>query len=879
MRTRNRCMAAGLLLAACGAATSAFAQPIALDYNWNAAAHPGEQNMADAPDGYRSISDRGWKLGEADSLGGTGFTVSLNAGQRVYQLPQNAGETDVVFIGSRDQNGGNWDGSADGDDIGVQPNWDPTGGSLTVQTATSTFAPIALGEDDAVGFLLQASNGGGDFDITLGFSDGDSVTVTTNAPDWFANNNPGDGERGFGVAFQSALPGPLSSGDGFAGTENVDLAADGAPLNAVEVVITRDVLLDELGFDFAGKSLNSITFESPLPDQNTRVITIAASVFAESAVTPQERTLPRIGIMVPPEITLPTRSPNLVDKNGKDFFGFDPLGPGEFPDRLVVGKWEVAVSTTPESEGGLGLDQYTLDTANSEYIMAKRILSGPAPFYWTSGAANEGDIDINIGGNPDVLARQGGLFAQPLGSSWNMMGAFGPAGADPTDAFNDNGFRFEALGNSGDDIGAAEPNYAWAVGLEAGVPIFSAAQNAVQNGQVDQAFGPLETLYGTTGTSFGGRRGKGYSMVDGFIAGIGGGETSARTSIYAPFGAAGIVSEFAFDTGCWWFPFAEGWAGGAIISESRWRTEDNGEIILRSPLLGFDGQGISPNQASFDDASNVVTPLNPDRAYGEIALPGTRSPENGMIFLTSSAGNQRDLVGVLEGEGKWTYLAHPDDALFPDPESGEDFDIPEANDGTSPEDWASDGSTLMFVYVSYNQPNLIGGKINADGTIARAANEGGFSVNKIGTGQYEVTIAGESGTQEEGVLLLQSLNPLLNDASLPGRTYFTYEYSNGSYLVEARRSFVGDSSGDVVGNNADEAYVLVDAPFYLMYSDFVNPPAASLADFDGNGAIEPEVDLPQAIAAIQDGYFEVNNDGRTNFFDALRVLEEKDAGF
>ena len=233
--------------------------PVALSYNWNGGVQGSEvaPSLADEPDGYRSIGDRGFQAGVADSLGGEGF--SLTSEGRDYTFESGSSVVDMVMIGTRPAA---FDDDVNGDNIGVPPDWDPSKGGGLVVDSTTEVDNLMLDDGFEMGVLYHASNGGGSFDMRLGFADGDDVTVTLISPDWFANNNPVAPPPNAGVASQAILPGPLSDGDGFAGTAGFDNGVPDLPLSAFEAVVTADSLNDGLGFDVTGRELTSITFDA-----------------------------------------------------------------------------------------------------------------------------------------------------------------------------------------------------------------------------------------------------------------------------------------------------------------------------------------------------------------------------------------------------------------------------------------------------------------------------------------------------------------------------------------------------------------------------------------------------------------------------------------
>ncbi len=256
-------------------------QAVALAYNWNGAVHAGEAGNADAPDGYRSIADRGLVLGQADSLGGADFTVT--SGQMVYLLAGDGSPAlDSVFLGTRLPNGGPviWDDVDDNDAFGIAPLWDPTGGTGIVASSVHPLDPPTAPLDSlfTIGILYNGSNGGGSFDVTLGFTDATSVTVRLACPDWFANFNGNAPAPGAGVASQLLLAGPLSGGDGFAGASNIDTGAAGEPLNVVEARVTAASLLADAGFDVTGRRIDTITFDNFSGGSASGVSIFAASI-------------------------------------------------------------------------------------------------------------------------------------------------------------------------------------------------------------------------------------------------------------------------------------------------------------------------------------------------------------------------------------------------------------------------------------------------------------------------------------------------------------------------------------------------------------------------------------------------------------------------
>ena len=146
------------LVVAIGA--GAIAQPIDLDYNWNGMVHSGEESVgfADDPDGFRAMSDRAMRFGQADSLGGESLSLTTPGG--MYEFEGAEGVLDIVMVGTRAANGQiGWDAVPDGDEWGIQPSWDPTGGSAVSIESTTAVGPVMADQNFKLSFLYNASIG------------------------------------------------------------------------------------------------------------------------------------------------------------------------------------------------------------------------------------------------------------------------------------------------------------------------------------------------------------------------------------------------------------------------------------------------------------------------------------------------------------------------------------------------------------------------------------------------------------------------------------------------------------------------------------------------------------------------------------------------
>ena len=195
--------------------------PITLNYNFNGMVQAGEGGLPDDLNGYRSISDRG-----LDWSGGIPSDGILDD----YEIVDQANVLDIVHIGNRLTVSGGmfpFDGTANGDCIGVQPAWLTTVDQSGPQT-TVLASPLTLTSNCSLSVLFQISNGGASFDVTCDFASGASTTGSVNGGDWYNGQ--------------------------YAGTGGVDCANSDNNLNLVEASV-------DLGA-FAGDTLTHLTFSN-----------------------------------------------------------------------------------------------------------------------------------------------------------------------------------------------------------------------------------------------------------------------------------------------------------------------------------------------------------------------------------------------------------------------------------------------------------------------------------------------------------------------------------------------------------------------------------------------------------------------------------------
>jgi len=218
---------------------------IPLNYNFNGMVHVGEMNQPDNPTGYRSVSDRGldWASPGVTGVPGVPANDPLLSKYLVVNTP---GVLDIVHLGNRNTvTGGTWafDPAPNSNNVGIQPNWLANVDQSTPQM-TTLVNPVSLGTSSVASVIYQISDGGGSFDVTLGFASGTSYTQTLAAGDWYGGAYPG-------THCQDAGCGP-----------NFNLGITEGNLNLSA---------------YAGESVTSITFSNS-SNPNSAVVIIAANI-------------------------------------------------------------------------------------------------------------------------------------------------------------------------------------------------------------------------------------------------------------------------------------------------------------------------------------------------------------------------------------------------------------------------------------------------------------------------------------------------------------------------------------------------------------------------------------------------------------------------
>ncbi len=128
-----------------------------------------------------------------------------------------------------------------------------------------------------------------------------------------------------------------------------------------------------------------------------------------------------------------------------------------------------------------------------------------------------------------------------------------------------------------------------------------------------------------------------------------------------------------------------------------------------------------------------------------------------------------------------------------------------------------------FVYLPYDTEGLVGGYYDGLAN-SNLASVGDFTMNRLATGQYELTVPGES--PETGMLILSVAHQATSTVTAPDDNVLTYEASpTGSFLID---------SYDL------PALGFQDTKFVWAFLSFENPisPFVLPGDFNGDGTVD-----------------------------------------
>ena len=314
--------------------------------------------------------------------------------------------------------------------------------------------------------------------------------------------------------------------------------------------------------------------------------------------------------------------------------------------------------------------------------------------------------------------------------------------------------------------------------------------------------------------------GQGYDMIGGHFRGA---QFYTRTtkpvtgSPTDPASSLGNLQRCAIPISVAWFPYDQGWKAGyfeapdAVTGLPKWKRGDGWGLNSGNALSGIP---IFSSQSKYNNPDSLLTWVDLGGSFGGLAivsLPGVNSQNDGMLFSigndenNSTRGPSANNAALADGSGWYVAVR--------------DMETSKADPAVYATGGGSDaGASFSFLYMPYNADNLIGGHIRANGTVVKSA--GSFTVSRLATGRYALTITGKTGS--DGALLLQNSGYLASQPTVVDNSFLSYEYGgtnspSNAFIIESR--YVDMTGG------GEGVVALRDADFNFVFVDFANPVA------------------------------------------------------
>lgn len=207
--------------------------------------------------------------------------------------------------------------------------------------------------------------------------------------------------------------------------------------------------------------------------------------------------------------------------------------------------------------------------------------------------------------------------------------------------------------------------------------------------------------------------------------------------------------------------------GGACCNEVNFNTS----VAWFRFQAGFKGAHVNADGTLAAGAFNGVTQANITRpAAGRFTVNlGVNSLTDGMLFTTGdNNGNTVVQTGPLADGSGWDVRVAMNNNDF----------------GTSVASTPFGAANWSFLYLPYTSPGLIGGYFDGANN-ASLSSTGGFTMNRLSTGQYELAVAGQ--TPQTGMLIMTVAGlKTIGNVTSPDDNILTYEPSaNGTFLINA----------------------------------------------------------------------------------------------
>jgi hypothetical protein len=259
-------------------------------------------------------------------------------------------------------------------------------------------------------------------------------------------------------------------------------------------------------------------------------------------------------------------------------------------------------------------------------------------------------------------------------------------------------------------------------------------------------------------------------------------------------------------------------ADSANPGTPHWKRGDGWGLNSGTALSGYSRQG---GQKHYNSPEDLLTWIDPaGNGLAQLQLAGVNSLNDGMLFTVANdeanglRGPTANNAPLADGTG-W-YVAVRDLEM-----SKTDPTLYASKNG------GGSGSSFSFLYVPFNSDNLVGARIKgSDASTIKGT--GSFTVTRLSTGRYALTIPGKTGN--DGMLMLQTSGYLVPQPASANNVVDTsvlsYEYGGtntpaNAFIIESR--YVDASGG------GEGVVKLRDADFNFVWVDFQKPlaPAGS----------------------------------------------------
>ena len=311
---------------------------------------------------------------------------------------------------------------------------------------------------------------------------------------------------------------------------------------------------------------------------------------------------------------------------------------------------------------------------------------------------------------------------------------------------------------------------------------------------------------------------QGYDMIGGHFRGA---QFYTRTTKLVtgsptdPASNLGNLQRCAIPISVAWFPYDQGWKAGYFdvpdaddATLSHWKRGDGWGLNSGTAVTGL---SLSGGQKNYNTPKDLLKWEATGAAT--LTLPGVNANTDGMLFTIGNdeggglRGPSVNNAALPDGSG-WAVAVRDIETSKADPTV---YATGVNNDA---------GQSFSFVYIPYDSVNLVGGHIGTNGAPVKGA--GTYTVTRLSTGRYALTIPGKTGA--DGVLLLQNVGYLASQpaglTNVVDNSFLSYEYGGagapaGSFVIESR--YIDASGG------GDGVVRLRDAEFNFVFVDFNHP--------------------------------------------------------